>query len=273
MPWTAACQSSLSFTISQSLPKFMFIDSMVPSNHLILSPHSLPSIFPSIKIFSSNSALHVRYSKYWNFSFTSVLPMSIQGGFPLGLMGLISLPSEGLSGVFSSIRVWKHQFFGAQPSWWSSSHIPYITIGKTIALTLHAFVSKVMFLLFNMLPKLVIAFLPKKQTSYNFVAAVTLQVILELKKIHYFHFFHIYLPCSDGTRCHDLSFWKLSFLSQIFHSPLSPSRNSSVPLHLLPSEWYNMNTKVVDVSPGNLDFDLWFIQPGILCDVFCIEVK
>ena len=102
MPWTAACQSSLSFTISQSLPKFMFIDSMVPSNHLILSPHSLPSIFPSIKIFSSNSALHVRYSKYWNFSFTSVLPMSIQGGFPLGLMGLISLPSKGLSGVFSS---------------------------------------------------------------------------------------------------------------------------------------------------------------------------
>ena len=127
-PWTAAFQASLSFTISQSLPKLMPIESVKPSNHLVLcSPLFLPSIFPSIKIFSDELALHIRWPKYWSFSFSfSFSPSNEYSGldwFPLGLSGLISLQSKGLSGVFSSTAVQKYQFFGTQPSLWSNSYI------------------------------------------------------------------------------------------------------------------------------------------------------
>ena len=122
-PWTAAQQASLSYTISLSLLKLMSIESLMPSNHLILWPPLLilPSVFPSIRVFSNASALHIRWPKYW--SSASVLPINIQGWLPLGLTGLISLLSKGLSRVFSSTTIWKHQFFGTQPSLWSNSHI------------------------------------------------------------------------------------------------------------------------------------------------------
>ena len=98
----------------------------------------------------------------------SVIPVNIQDWFPLGLAGWISLLSKGLSGVFSSITVWNHQFFGTQPSLWSNSQYPYMTTGKTIALTIWTFVGKVMSLLFNMLSRLVIAFLPMTlDSSWN----------------------------------------------------------------------------------------------------------
>ena len=79
-PWTAACQASLSITNSQSLLKLMSIESVIPSNHLILcqSLLLLPSIFPSIKVFSNETVLHIRWPKYWSFNFSSVLPMNIQ---------------------------------------------------------------------------------------------------------------------------------------------------------------------------------------------------
>ena len=93
----------------------------------------------------------------------SVLPVSIQGWFPFGLTGLISLLSKGLSRVFSSSTIWKHQFFGTQPSLWSSSHIRTMTTGKTIALTVWIFVSKVMFVFFNMLSRFVITFLSRSK--------------------------------------------------------------------------------------------------------------
>ena len=80
---------------------------------------------------------------------SSVLPMNIQSWFPLGLTGLISMQSKRLSRIFFSTTIWKHQFFGTQPSLWSSSHIRTMTTGKTIALTVWIFVSKVMSLLFN----------------------------------------------------------------------------------------------------------------------------
>ena len=86
-----------------------------------------------------------------------VLSISIQGWFPLGLIGLISFLSKGLSQVFSSITVWKHQFFSTQPSLWSNSHILYMIAVKTMTLTIRTFVSKVMSLLFNMLSRFVIA--------------------------------------------------------------------------------------------------------------------
>ena len=119
------CQASLYFTVSWSLLKLMFIESVMLCNHLILCCPLLllPSIFPSIRVFSNELAPHIRWPKYWSFSFTSVLPMNTQGWFPLGLTGLISLLSKEFSRVFSSTRVQKLQFFNIQPSLWSNPHI------------------------------------------------------------------------------------------------------------------------------------------------------
>ena len=123
-PWTAACQASLSITNSWSLPKSMSIEWMMPSNHLILCrpPLLLPSIFPSIRVFSNESAVCIRWPKYWSFSLKSVLPMNTQD-WSLGWTGWISLQSKGLSRVFSNTTVQKHQFFSAQLSSQSNSHI------------------------------------------------------------------------------------------------------------------------------------------------------
>ena len=117
-PWTAAGQASLSFIISWSLLKLMSIESMMPSNHLILCCPLplLPSIFPSIIFFSSDSAHRIWWPKYWNLSFSIILSMNIQGWFPLGLNGLISLKSMGLSRIISRTTIQKHQFFNTQPS-------------------------------------------------------------------------------------------------------------------------------------------------------------
>ena len=101
----------------------MSIESVMPSNHLIfyLPVLLLPTIFPSIRVFSSELAHHIRWPKYMLKA--SVLPTNIQGWFPLGLSGWISLQSKGLSRVFSSTTVREHQFFSAQLSAWSNSHI------------------------------------------------------------------------------------------------------------------------------------------------------
>ena len=121
VPWTAAWQAPLSFTVSQSLLKFTFIELVVLYNHLILCRCFLlwPSIFPIIKV-SIESAFHIRWSKYWSFSISS---MNIQGWFSLGLTGFISLESKGLSRVPYNTTDWQHQFFSIQPSLWSNSHV------------------------------------------------------------------------------------------------------------------------------------------------------
>ena len=123
-PWTAAHQASLSITNTWSLPKLMSVESVMSSNHLTLCHplHLLPSIFPNIRVFSTESALGIRWPKYWSFSF-SISLSNEYSGFPLRLTGLISLQSKGLSRVFSKTTVQKNQFFGAQPSLSSSSHI------------------------------------------------------------------------------------------------------------------------------------------------------
>ena len=150
-PWISACQASLSITNSQSLPKPMSIESVMPSNRLILCcPLLLPSIFPSTRVFSTESALHMRWPNIGVSASASVLAINIQDWFPWGWTGWISLQSKGLSRVFSNTTVQKHQFFGAQLSSQSNSH-PYMTTGKTIALARWTFVGKVMSLLFNML--------------------------------------------------------------------------------------------------------------------------
>ena len=131
----------------------------MPSNHLILCCPLLlpPSIFPSIRVFSNESVLHIRWLKYCNSASTSVPPMNIQDWFLLGWTVWISLQSKGLSRVFYNMIVQKHQFLSIQ-----LSHL-YMTTGKTIALTRWTCVGKVMSLLFNMLSRLVTAFLARRR--------------------------------------------------------------------------------------------------------------
>ena len=122
-PWTIACQPSLSFTISQSLLKLMSMELMMPSNRLILCRPFLllPSIFPSIRVFSSESTLRRRWPKYWSFSISPSNEYSGLIFFRIDWFYLLAV--KRLSRVFSSTTVQRHRFFGAQPSLWSNSHI------------------------------------------------------------------------------------------------------------------------------------------------------
>ena len=164
-PWAAAHQASLSFTISQSLLKVTSIESVMPSNHLILCHPLLllPSIFPSIRIFSNESALRIRWPKYWSFSF-NITPSNEHPGLIsfrmdwldlLAVQGTLKSLLQHHSSKASILRC--SAFFIAQ-----LSHL-YMTTGKTIALNRWTFANKVMSLLLNMLSSLVITFLPRSK--------------------------------------------------------------------------------------------------------------
>ena len=118
IPWTTAHQASLSFTISMSLLKLMSIESMMPSSHLILCCPLLllPSIFPSIRVFPNESTLHMRWPKYWSFSFSISLSNEYSGLISFRMDWLDLPQAKGLSRVFSNTTVQRHQFFGAQLS-------------------------------------------------------------------------------------------------------------------------------------------------------------
>ena len=163
-PWMAAHQSSLSITNSQSLLKLMSIKSVMSSNHFILcNPILPPPIFPSIRIFSNESVLHIRWSKYWSFSF-SISPSNEYSGLISFRMDWLDLLA--VQGTLKSLL--QHHSSKASILWCSAffivqlSHL-YMTSGKTIALTKQTFVGKVMSLLFNILSRLVIAFLPRSK--------------------------------------------------------------------------------------------------------------
>ena len=163
-PWTAACQASLSIINSRSLPKLMSVESVMPSNHLIpCHPLLLPSIFPSIRVFSNESVLHIRWPKYWSFSFSISPSNKYSGLIPFTMDCLDLLPVQGtLKSLFQyhsskASILWCSAFLIVQ-----LSH-PYVTTGKTIALTRRTFVGKAMSPLLNMLSNLVIAFLPKSR--------------------------------------------------------------------------------------------------------------
>ena len=159
-PWTAARQASLSITNSQGLLKLMSIESVMPTNHLILCRPLLllPSIFPSIRVFSNEPVLHIRWPKYWSFSF-SISPSNEYSGlisFRINWLDLLTVQGA-LKGLL------QHHNSTASILWHSAFFIlhllhPYMTTGKTIALTRWTFVLKVMFLLFDMLSTLVILF-------------------------------------------------------------------------------------------------------------------
>ena len=157
-PWTAARQVFLSINNSQSSLKLRSIESVMASNHLILCCSLLlpPSICPSIRVFSNDSVLCIRWPKDWSFSL-SISP-SDKDWSPSEWTGWISLQSKGLSRAFSNTK-----FKSINSSALSFLHSPYMTTGKTIALTRRTFVDKVMSLLFNMLSRLVITFLPRSK--------------------------------------------------------------------------------------------------------------
>ena len=195
-------------TNSQSLLKLISIKLLMSSNHFNLC-HSLllPSIFPSIRVFSNESLLCNRWPKYWSFSF-SIRPYNEYSGLisfridwfePLSVQGNLKSLLQHHSSKASILL--RSAFFIVQ-----LSHL-YMTFGKTIALTRQIFVGKVMFLLFNMLSRLVIACL-------NFMVAVTICSDFGAPKnkvSHCFHCFPIYLPLSDETGCHNLHFLNVEF--------------------------------------------------------------
>ena len=131
-PWTAACHVSLSLSISQSLPKFMSIASVMPSSHLILwCPLLLSSIFQSIWDFSSESAVCIRWPKYWSFSFSISLSNEYSGLISFKIDWFDLLAVQGTLGSLLQHHSWKHQFFGAQQSLWPISHICTWLLEKT----------------------------------------------------------------------------------------------------------------------------------------------
>ena len=196
---------------SRSLSKLMFIELVMPSNHLMLCYPLLlpPSIFPSIRVFSNESALSIRWPKYWSFSF-NINPSNEHPGpisFRMDWLDLLAVQGtlksllQHHSSKASILRC--SAFFVVQ-----LSH-PYMTIGKTISLTRWTFFCKAMSLLFNMLFRLVITFLPRSKCVLISWLQSASAVILEPpqnKVCHCFHCFPICLPWSDGTRCQDLRF-------------------------------------------------------------------
>ena len=175
--YAADRQASLSIANSQSLPKLMSFESVMPSNHLILCHPLLlllPSIFPSIRVFSYESVLHIRWPKYWSFSF-SVSPSNEYSGLISFRMDWFDLLV--VQGTLKSLL----QHYNSKASILQGSAFfivqlshPYMTNGKTIALTRQTSVGKVMSLFFNMLSRLGHSFSSKEQASFNFMAAVTI---------------------------------------------------------------------------------------------------
>ena len=174
-PWTAACQASLSITNSESLLKLLSIKSAMLSNHLILCCpfFLLPSVIPSIRVFSNESVLHIRWPKYWSFSF-GVSPSNEHPGLisfrmdRLDLLAVQWILKSLLQYHSSKESILQHSAFFYSPTLTS-----IMTTGKTIPLTRRNFVDKVMSLLFNMLSRLVITFLPRSK-SLQMQAQVTI---------------------------------------------------------------------------------------------------
>ena len=245
----------------------------MPSNYLILCRPLLllPSIFPSIRIFSNELALCIRWPKYWSFSFSINLSNAYSGLISFGIDWLDLLTVQGTfkslvqhHGLKASI-LWHSAFFMVQ-----LSH-PYMTTGKTIPLTIQTFVHKVMSLLFNTLSRIVTAFLPRsKYLLISWLWSPSI-VIWGHKKIvcHSFHFF-------PPSICHDvmgpdamiLVFWMLSFKPAFsrFSFKRLFSSSSLYAIRVLSSVYIWGG----DISPGSLDSSLWFIQPGTSNDVICI---
>ena len=301
-PWTAAHQASLSIMNSWSLLKSASTELVMPSNSLILCRPLLlpPSIFPSMRVFSSESALRIRWPKYWSFSF-SISPSN-------EYLGLISLRMYWLDllavqGTLKSLL--QHQRSKASILWCSAFFIvqlshPYMTTGKTIALTRQTFVGKAMSLLFNMLSRLVIIFLPRSKHLLISWLQSPSAVILEPPKIK-----SVTVSIVPPSICHEvmgpdamiLVFWMLSFkptfslssftfIKRLFSSSLIyavsmvvsaypslliflptiliPACASSSPEFLMMYSAYKLNKQADNTQPWCTPFPIWN-QSIVLC--------
>ena len=209
-PWTAAHQVSLSFTVSQRLLNLGSIESVMPSNHLILyCPLLLLSVFPSIRVFSIESALCIRWPKDWSFiispsnDYLGLISFRIDWFDLLALQGILKSFLQQHSLRASVLQL--SAFFRVQ-----LSH-PYLTTGRTIAMTRWTFVGQVMSLLFNTPFRLVIAFLLRSKHLLISVAICSDFWAQGNKVFHCLHCFPICLSQSDVTRCPDLRFLNVEF--------------------------------------------------------------
>ena len=273
VPWTAARKASLSFTNSRSLLKLMSMESVMPSNHLILCNALLflPSILPRIRVFSNESVLRIRWPKYWNFSFSPSNEYSGLISFRMDWLDLLAVQGtlkSLLQHHSSKASILRHSaFFIIQ-----LSH-PYMTTGKTIALTRWTFVGKVMSLLLNMLSRMVIAFLTRSKHLLISWLQLPSAVILEPPKIKFLTVSIVSPSISHevmGPEAMILVFWMLSFKSTF-----------SLCFHFHQEAFYFLFafchkggviciSEVIDISPSNLDSSLCFIQPSISHDVLCM---
>ena len=239
--WTTAHQASLPITNSWSPPKPMSTELMMPSNHLILCHPLLllPSVFPSIRVFSNESALHIRWPKYWSFSF-NISPSNEHPGLISFRMDWVNLLE--VQGTLKSLV--QHHISKASILQCSAFFIvqlshPYMATGKTKASIRGTFVGKVMSLLFNVLSRLVITFLPRSKHLLISSLQSPSAVILEPRKIKSDTVSTVSPSISHevmGLDAMILVFWMLSF-QPTFHSPLSLSSRGSLVLHFLPYGW------------------------------------
>ena len=195
-PWTAALQASLSITNSQSILKLISTESVMPSNHLILCCPLLllPSIFLSIRIFSNESALHIRWAKIWSFSFNIIPSNEYSGLISFRMNWLDLLEVQGALKSLLQHHSSKTSILGHSAFFMVQLSHPYMTTGKTIAWTRWTFVGKVMSLLFNILSRLVITFLPRSKGLFISWLLSPSTAILEPSKNKVSHCFPIYLP-------------------------------------------------------------------------------
>ena len=306
-PWTAACQASLSITNSQSLLKLMSIVTMMPSNYFILCRPLLllPSIFPSIRVFSNESVLLIRWPEYWSFSF-SISPSNEYSGLTsfrmdwLDLLAVQGTLKSLLRHHSSKASILRHSaFFIVQ-----LSH-PYMTTGKTIALTSQTFVGKVMSLLFNMLSRLVVAFLPRsKHLLISWLQSPSV-AILEPRKIKSLTVSTVSPSISHEVMVPDalkLVFWMLSFkpvfslssftfIKRLFSSfslsairvvssaylrlliflpaILIPACASSSPAFHMMYSTYKLNKQADNIQPWGTPFPIWN-QSVVTCLVLTV---
>ena len=183
-PWTPAHQASLSITNSRNLVKLMSIKSVMSSNHLVLCCPLLflPLIFPNNRVFSNESTLRVRWPKYWSFSFSISPSNEYSGLISFRMDGLDLLAVQGTLKSLLQHHSSKASILHCSAFFMVQLPHPYTTTGRTIALTRRTFFGKVMSLLFNILPRLVIAFLPRSKRFVTSRLQTPYAVILEPKK-------------------------------------------------------------------------------------------
>ena len=274
IPWITALQASLSISKSRGLPKLMSIELVMPASHIILCHPLLllPPIPLSIRVCSNESDLHMRWPKYWSFSFT-ISPSKEHPGMISYRMDWMDLLA--FRGTLRSLL----QHHSSKPSILQRSAFftvqlshPYMTTWKTIALTRQTFVGKVMSLLYNILFRLIITFLPSSKHLLISRLQSPSVVILEPQKIseHCFHCFPIYLHEVMGPDAMIFVFWMMSFKPTFSLSTFTCIKMLFSSSSLSAIRWCHLHVWGYWYSPNNLDSSLCFFQPSVSHDVLCI---